>query len=104
MSKLNIRKGQTMKTMRFKFSAATLAWSPARPQAPLGLNLKRGITTQEVTEIPDAEPRSEVMRLMSASANLTWLGKRPDGTPKIMGDGRYSLRFDELGIGRMIFA
>lgn len=86
-----------MKTMRFKFSAATLAWSPAHPQAPLGLNLKRGITTQEVTEIPDAVAMTEVIRLMSATANLTWLAKRP-------GEGRHSLRFDELGIGRMIFA
>jgi hypothetical protein len=87
-----------MKTIKIKdtYSSVTLA----NPRAALGPFGRPGESvgagwTYEVTEVPDTVPPHEVLRLWSGTANCTWLGGGPDS-------GRYSFRFPELGIGRMI--
>jgi len=65
-------------------------------------NLKAGIMPSgglcyifEITEIPEEIQATEVLRLANGT---TFLPAKYDGT------GRYSYRFDELGLGKIIHA
>jgi len=63
----------------------------AHPDAKIGL--QDGVYTYEITGIPAGTSAAEVIRLANGT---TFLPARYDGT------GRFSYRFAELGIGRII--
>jgi hypothetical protein len=63
--------------------------SPQHPMAKVGDS--GGVVTYEVTDIPDDVPVSEVVRKFNGTATICAEMR-----------GRYTYRFDELGIGNII--
>ena len=75
------------KTLKFKTTAGSAGCCTAQhPHAEVGH--RNGCTTYEVTEVPDLEEAENVARLLTGTS--TWLAEKA---------GRYSYRFDELGVG-----
>jgi hypothetical protein len=83
-----------MKTMKFKI-AGSGDYVMAQPHATPSPEITA------VIEIPDDVSVHEVIRLLSGTANVTWLTAGKDGSPNLDG-GRFILRFEELGLGKMI--
>jgi hypothetical protein len=55
-------------------------------------------TVYAITDVPTGTTDAEVIRLYSGTVNATWLF-----TPtRDLDSGRFTFRFDEIGIGRMI--
>ena len=83
-----------MTTMKFK-SGPDGRPLLCHPESPLGPT-PSGNHVTEITHIPDGTSTQEVIQLLDGTVNATSLESNdPDG-------GRWSLRFDELGIGRIV--
>ena len=87
-----------MKTVKI-LSRANGRNLPTYEVAPInctpGCSKNRSVICYHITEVPDNVSDERVARLMEVSVDLTWLIK-PDRV------GRFTLKFTELGEGKII--
>jgi hypothetical protein len=83
-----------MNTLKFKCSEASEGrLSLQHPDVATGMSADNRVQTYEITDIPDGVPTHEVVRMANGTTFPWWAG-----VP------RYSARYDELGMGRILRA